>query len=57
LHNATYIITDPQGSLAGYLKDHPSTDPFVGGLCAADVASEILGNTLTYNGAVVLPTP
>jgi len=57
LHNATYIITDPQGSLAGYLKDDPSTDPFVGGLCAADVASEILGNTLTYNGAVVLPTP
>jgi hypothetical protein len=57
LHNATYIITDPQGSLAGYVKDHPTNDPFVGGLCAADVAQEILGNTLTYNGAVVLPTP
>ncbi len=57
LHNATYIITDPQGALAGYLKDHPSTDPYVGGLCAADISHEVLGNTLIYNGAIVRSTP
>ena len=57
LHNAIYTITDPQGSLAGYLKDHPSTDPYVGGLCVADTTHELLGNTLEYNGAIVQPTP
>jgi hypothetical protein len=56
LHNAAYIITDPQGSLAGYTKDHPSADPFVGGLCAADTTHELLGNTLIYNGTIVPAT-
>ena len=32
LHNAIYVIKDPKGTLEGYVKDHPSTDPFVGGL-------------------------
>lgn len=62
LHNATYIINDPQGSLAGYLKDHPSNDPFpppsyVGTVCAADTTNESLGNTLEYNGVIVPATP
>lgn len=51
------LFSDPQGSVAGYLKRHPSTDPFVGGLCAADTDHELLGNTLAYNGAIVPPTP
>ena len=53
LHNATYSIVDPQETLAGYTKDNPSADPFVGGLCAADTVHEPLNNTLIYNGAVV----
>jgi len=57
LHNATYIVNDPQKILAGYQKDDPSTDPYVGGLCAADLTHEVLGNTLDYNGALVQPTP
>src|SRR5262249_42771798 len=57
LHNGTYIINDAEGALAGYVKDHPSTDRFVGGLCAADIFHEPLGNTLEYNGGIVQPTP
>jgi hypothetical protein len=57
LHNATYIINDPENSLAGYLKDDPETDPFVGGLCAADTTHELLNNTLMFNGVIVQPTP
>jgi len=57
LHNGTYIINDPENSLAGYLKDDPETDPFVGGLCAADTTHELLNNTLIFNGVIVQPTP
>ena len=63
LHNATYIINDPQGSLAGYLKDHPINNPsfpppsYSGILiCAADTTNEPLGNTLVYNGVIVPAT-
>lgn len=55
LHNAIYIINDPQGSLAGYLKDDPINDPFPvlpgAALCAADTTNEPLSNTLEYYGA------
>jgi hypothetical protein len=42
LHNATYIIYDAEGTLADYVKDHPSTDPSLGGLRATDIFHEPL---------------
>ena len=56
LHFTTYDIRDPQGSLTGAYIDHPATDPFVGGPCAADVVHEPLGNTLLINGSTVANT-
>jgi hypothetical protein len=53
LHGATYVIDDPEGSLTGYWLDHAETDRFTGGVCPADAAAEVLGNTLIYNGATV----
>lgn len=57
LHNATYIINDPQGSLAGYLIDNPINNPsfpppsYSGMVvCAVDTTNQPLGNTLEYNG-------
>ena len=49
LHDATFAITDPQGSLADAWIDHPAADPFVGP-CPGDATNEALGNTLRYNG-------
>lgn len=52
LHDTTYTISDPDESLDGFLLDHPSNDPFVGGACMEDV-QEQLNNQLVYNGAPV----
>jgi hypothetical protein len=52
LHSATYNITDPDGTLADALIDHPAVDPFVGP-CPNDAAHELLDNTLIYNGTVL----
>ena len=52
LHAATYDITDPDGTLADALIDHPEVDPFLG-LCPNDAAHELLDNTLIYNGALL----
>jgi hypothetical protein len=54
LHSATYDITDPDGTLADAVIDHPEVDPFVGP-CPNDATHERLGNTLIYNGTVVPP--
>ena len=53
LHGATFEITDPQGSIAGFRFHHPEHDTWVDGVCPADAAAEPLGNTLIYNGAVI----
>ena len=50
LHDATFAISDPQGTLADAWIDHPETDPFLGP-CPGDATNEALGNTLRYNGA------
>lgn len=52
LHSATYDITDPDGTLANALIDHPEVDPFIGP-CPNDAAHESLDNTLIYNGTVL----
>jgi hypothetical protein len=54
LHNSTYTISDPDGTLAGYWYDHPAADPFLGP-CANDAVQEPLANHLIYNGVEVLP--
>ncbi|MCC7345628.1 MAG: DUF1565 domain-containing protein [Deltaproteobacteria bacterium] len=56
LHGATYIIEDPDETLAGYWLDHPEHDPFPltgSGPCPADATNEALGNTLIYNGVEI----
>jgi hypothetical protein len=52
LHSATYDITDPDGTLADALIDHPEVDPFIGP-CPNDAAYELLDNRLIYNGTVL----
>lgn len=52
VHSATYDITDPDGTLADALIDHPEVDPFIGP-CPNDSAYELLDNTLIYNGTVL----
>lgn len=52
LHSTTYDITDPDGTLADALIDHPEVDPFIGP-CPNDAAHELLDNTLIYNGTVL----
>jgi hypothetical protein len=52
LHGATFIITDPAGTLAGAWIDHPERDPIVGP-CPGDAVQESLDNTLRYNGEEV----
>jgi Right handed beta helix region len=54
LHNSSYTISDPDGTLAGYWYDHPAADPFLGP-CANDAGHELLANQLIYNGVEVLP--
>ena len=51
LHAATFAISDRDGTLAQAWIDHPEFDPFVGGLCPADVTHEPLENVLIYNSA------
>ena len=53
LHDTTFTISDPDESLEGFLLDHPTRDPFTGGLCPGDTVQEPLNNLLIYNGAVV----
>ena len=53
LHNATYTISDEDGTLASAWIDHPAADPFTGP-CPGDATNEPLGNVLVYNG-VALP--
>jgi Protein of unknown function (DUF1565) len=50
LHNATYVISDSQHSLAGADLDFPALDPIAGGPCIADLTHELLSNTLIING-------
>jgi hypothetical protein len=52
LHDATFVISDPDGALAEAWIDHPELDPFLGP-CPGDAAHESLGNVLMYNGAAV----
>lgn len=52
LHDATFDISDVDGSLADAWIDHPATDPFVGS-CPGDATHESLGNVLIYNGEVL----
>jgi hypothetical protein len=52
LHNATFVISDPDGTLESAWIDHPSTDPFIGS-CFGDGTQESLGNTVIYNGALL----
>jgi hypothetical protein len=54
LHNSTFTISDPDGTLAGFWYDHPAVDPFLGP-CANDAVQEPLANRLMYNGVEVLP--
>lgn len=54
LHSAAYNITDPDGTLADAVIDHPQFDPFVGP-CPDDATHELLGNMLVYNGTVLPP--
>lgn len=54
LHSATYDITDPDGTLADAVIDHPEVDPFIGP-CPNDAEHELLDNTLIYNGTVLPP--
>jgi len=52
LHEATFAISDPDGTMADAWIDHPATDPVVGP-CPGDATHEPLGNVLVYNDAVV----
>jgi hypothetical protein len=52
LHETTFKVTDPEGTLAGAWIDHPEVDPFLGP-CPGDSANEGLGNILEYNGEVL----
>jgi hypothetical protein len=52
VHNSLISIADPDGSLAGFWKDHPTHDPIVGS-CPNDLVAEPLFNRLFYNGAEV----
>jgi hypothetical protein len=54
LHNSTFNVSDPDGSLAGYLLDHPANDPPIPPpLCPNDLVSEPLGNHFLYNGVEI----
>jgi hypothetical protein len=52
LHGAKLSINDLQGILTSAWLDHPELDPYIG-VCANDATHEPLGNTLSYNGALV----
>ena len=52
LHDATFVISDRDGTLENAWIDHPATDPFIGA-CPGDPTHESLGNVLIYNGAVL----
>lgn len=52
VHNSRITIWDPDGTLAGYWKDHLTHDPIIGS-CPNDLVSEPLFNRLFYNGAEV----
>jgi hypothetical protein len=49
LHGATFMISDPDETLADAWIDHPVEDPFLGP-CPADATNEALDNRLIYNG-------
>jgi hypothetical protein len=53
LHNATFVIRDPDATLVDAWIDHPETDPFLGP-CPNDATQEALGNVLRYNGQLLL---
>lgn len=54
LHNSTFTVTDPDGSLAGYHLDHRLNDPVISGpLCPNDLVSEPLENHFLYNGVEI----
>ena len=52
VHDATYTITDPDGTLTGYWFDHPVRDEFVGP-CSATQLPVVLSNHLAYNGTEI----
>ena len=54
LHNSTFRVSDPDGSLAGYQLDHRNNDPATPlQLCQGEVVSAPLGNHFFYNGAEI----
>jgi hypothetical protein len=53
LHASRFRIRDPDGSLTGFVYDHPEVDLLADGTCAADQTSEVLDNELVYNGATI----
>jgi hypothetical protein len=54
LHGATFTISDKDGTLGGARVDHQERDPLLGP-CPNDQTKEILGNTLFYNGRLLMP--
>jgi hypothetical protein len=54
LHNSTFAVSDPDGTLAGYTLDHRNNDPATAAqLCPGEPASAPLGNHFFYNGVEI----
>jgi hypothetical protein len=52
LNGATFVISDPEGTMAEAWIDHPAAAPILGP-CPGDATHEPLGNVLIYNDVAV----